>query len=305
MSAVGKQEPQLLSLPFSLLVSIFEFLSVNEIFHLIKVCKRFNQLKKKDKNHSLWKNLCQKKWKELQMDKWLSNLVAAKWKYLMPEEGMMIPDDRDWKWMTLCLSTHVEGDVQTNYGWEIGKTVLGEDRFYVGEYVNGTYHGKGIEIIENRYLYHGDWENGKWHGKGLVLSSNPDTGGLYQGNLAECKSHGKGVKIWNNGPRYEGEWRENKMHGEGLYLWDTGEKYEGHWESGMMSGYGVNFWADGTKHVGLWKNGTAHGRGSRFDKKGLVIDGEWENGHQTVVYSSSHTAPPVPEKSDIPDMSLD
>jgi len=285
------ENPALLSLPFSLLLSIVEFLSVNEFFYIVQVCKRLNQFKSKEKNHALWQILCEKKWKELHIDDWITNIVTPKWKYLM-KEAMMLPDGRDWKWMAICLSIQVGDNIQSNFGFEQSPE-SSEKKIYIGEFQEGKAHGKGLEILADRYLYYGEWRNGKWHGTGLVLSSNPETGGLYQGELIDSKSHGSGMKIWNNGPRYEGDWQENRMHGEGSYFWDSGEKYEGHWDNGMMSGHGTNYWADGTKHTGLWKNGAAHGRGTRFSKNRLVTDGEWENGHQIQVYSTHNI--PLPE----------
>jgi hypothetical protein len=295
MSSATIQKPPFLSLPFSLLLSIFEYLSVNDVFVLFGVCKQLHLLKSKGKNHSLWKSLCEKKWKELGADRWLSGLVSAKWKNLGFEDTLLMPEGRDWKWMAVCLAaqttpcspqnaTAENGDV-TTFGF--CRTEGSEERFYLGEYQGDKPHGKGVEILADRYLYSGDWKNGKWHGKGVVLSSNPDTGGLYRGELIESKSQGKGVKIWNNGPSYDGEWKENRMHGEGTYIWDSGERYDGNWENGMMSGMGTNFWSDGTKHIGLWKNGAAHGRGRRFHNNGAVTDGEWQNGHQVFVYSLS------------------
>jgi len=261
-----------------------EYLSVNEFFQIVQVCKRFSQFKSKKNSHSLWKLLCEKKWKELQLDNWIANIMTEKWHYLL-KDSMLIPDGRDWKWMSICLSIQVDDNIQSNYGYQRVESET-EKKFYVGEFNEGKQHGKGLEIFAERYLYFGEWENGKWVGKGIVLSSNPETGGLYQGDLSDSKSHGIGIKIWNNGPRFEGEWQENRMHGQGSYFWDTGEKYEGQWENGMMNGAGTNFWADGTKHIGQWKRGAAHGRGSRHSPNGTITEGEWENGHQVHVYST-------------------
>ena len=77
---------------------------------------------------------------------------------------------------------------------------------YVGDWVNGSKKGKGIETWPNGYVYEGEFNDSKWHCIGKLKF--PD------------------------GSTYEGEWKNSKMHGKGVFTWSDGKVMEGTWNEG-------------------------------------------------------------------------
>ena len=53
--------------------------------------------------------------------------------------------------------------------------------------------------------------------------------GVYKGEMASGKPHGKGNVVFENGNAYEGNFVKGKRHGFGTYTFSDGEKYEGEW----------------------------------------------------------------------------
>ena len=79
---------------------------------------------------------------------------------------------------------------------------------YVGEFLNGKFHGQGIFTHEGR-KYVGQYKNHKRHGQGTYTYSNGDK---YVGEWKEHKYYGKGTYIYSNGDQYVGEWKKNKYN---------------------------------------------------------------------------------------------
>lgn len=71
----------------------------------------------------------------------------------------------------------------------------------------------GPVMLRNGNFYIGQWFNKKRNGKGLYIWS---TGGIYEGEFVENKSHGVG-RFAHNNKVYEGDWADDKMHGKLLF----------------------------------------------------------------------------------------
>ena len=54
-------------------------------------------------------------------------------------------------------------------------------------------------------------------------------GGLYKGEMAGGKPHGKGNTLYSNGETYEGEYVKGKRQGYGVRTFTDGKRYEGQW----------------------------------------------------------------------------
>ena len=78
---------------------------------------------------------------------------------------------------------------------------------YVGEFLNGKFHGQGIFTYKGR-KYVGQYKNHKRHGQGTYTYSNGDK---YVGEWKKGKRHGKGTLTHANGKVEEGIWKKNKL----------------------------------------------------------------------------------------------
>ncbi len=78
-----------------------------------------------------------------------------------------------------------------------------------------------------------------------------NTHGVYKGEMAAGKPHGKGIVVFDNGNSYEGNFVKGKRHGYGVYTFADGEKYEGEWFQNQQHGQGTYYFNNNNKYVGL------------------------------------------------------
>jgi len=136
---------------------------------------------------------------------------------------------------------------------------------YVGDFVNGKRHGKGIYYhANNAAKYVGEYYNGVRHGFGIEDIRLPEGTQHYEGEWYRDKRHGKGKMICADGVIYEGEYKEGERHGHGVIIYPDGEKYEGEWVAGKRNGQGTYFYASGAKYEGSWVDGERHGKGTHY-----------------------------------------
>ena len=83
------------------------------------------------------------------------------------------------------------------------KEVKYKDAIYMGTFINGKRHGKGVMRYRNGRQYEGYWERDLRDGKGFERYPNGNT---YFGHFKKGKANGKGVYTWANGEVYAGEW---------------------------------------------------------------------------------------------------
>lgn len=111
------------------------------------------------------------------------------------------------------------------FGSETGR--MGEQ--YVGEFLQGRFHGNGVYRHANGAVYVGEFQSGE--------------------------RHGVGVNTWPGGQRYIGEFRNGKQEGFGFYIWPDGGMYVGHWRNDRRKGAGVVYNASGSRvAMGWWDN---------------------------------------------------
>lgn len=162
-----------------------------------------------------------------------------------------------------------------------GELIIGGHR-YVGEYRNGTPHGKGIIYYndDNCKSYEGDWVYGKCEGKGTLIWND---GSRYVGDWKNDKREGYGTQYNSDGEIYEGNWLDDKPHGKGKITFASDDSsnrksYEGDWYYGIRQGTGTMIWNDGEKYVGNWINGAPEGKGYLYYTSGDRVEGTFKNG---------------------------
>ena len=72
--------------------------------------------------------------------------------------------------------------------------------------------------------YVGDWIDGKFHGKGTYTMSDGDK---YVGDWIDDKKTGQGTYTWSNGDEYVGDWIDSKRNGQGTWTNLDGDKFIG------------------------------------------------------------------------------
>ena len=107
---------------------------------------------------------------------------------------------------------------------------------YVGEYKNGTMHGRGAMTLAFGGRYVGDFKYGKWEGRGTYTQVGEDgqsfDGVEYIGEFRDNLPHGKGTLTLPNGDKIEGYFREGKGFGPATYTFKGGDEIEGYHKDG-------------------------------------------------------------------------
>jgi ankyrin repeat protein len=100
---------------------------------------------------------------------------------------------------------------------------------YVGEIINGKYHGFGTFTWADGDKYIGHFKNGQQEGKGTYLKKN--------------------------GAKYQGIYKNNKLNGNGLLVYEDGLSYKGNLKNGRPDGSGTMKYPNSTEFIGTFKNG--------------------------------------------------
>ena len=89
-----------------------------------------------------------------------------------------------------------------------------------GQYDKQTWTNcAGAKIYANGDKYVGEWKNGTFHGKGDLTLSN---GGKYVGDFMDGQLHGHGTITFSNGDKYIGQLRFDHIYGRGTYKYGIG-----------------------------------------------------------------------------------
>ena len=143
---------------------------------------------------------------------------------------------------------------------------------YVGHFLNGSFHRKGIAYVNGKKIYNGDWKNGRRHGYGKSYNEKNELlfEGIWRKDLPYFgKIYGDNKKIIYDGlfKNYEGFFLSHQDFLE--------EKiYKGFWKNGKKDGFGSLTKYGQMLFEGNWKNGKMHGRGKIYDDGDLLYDGE-------------------------------
>jgi hypothetical protein len=134
---------------------------------------------------------------------------------------------------------------------------------YVGEYLSGKPHGRGVITLSDGTRYEGDFKNGKKEGRGEYTFPNGDR---YAGEYRDDGRDGQGTYLHLaegrfKGERYVGNFREGKPEGLGAHYFPYGNVYEGEFKNGLFEGQGRYTFANGDTYVGQHARGMAQGLG--------------------------------------------
>ena len=171
----------------------------------------------------------------------------------------------------LALAGCIKGDCFNGYG----SYEYANGSRYIGDFLGGKPHGKGILYLENGNKYIGHWINNFREGEGRFVYAD---GHEYRGQFLRDAFHGYGVMTYANGDRYEGTWAFDRQEGWGTYFFSNGQRYEGAFVEGRFHGEGTMFYADGSKYEGLWEQGKQHGAGIWIYPDGQRSTGQWAQG---------------------------
>ena len=80
------------------------------------------------------------------------------------------------------------------------------------------------------HKYVGEFLNGEFHGQGMFTHK----GRKYVGQYKNHKRHGQGTYTYANGDKYVGEWKKGKKHGQGIFTFISGKIEEGVWKKDKL-----------------------------------------------------------------------
>ena len=147
-----------------------------------------------------------------------------------------------------------EGEYKNDFREGYGKYIWEDGEYYIGEWLNGNMHGKGIKYYKNGNIkYEGDFINSNFEGKGKYIWENDE---YYIGEWLNGKRNGKGIIYYKNGNiKYEGDYINDKREGKGKYIYENGEYYIGEWLNNNKHGKGILYYKNSNiKYVGDFIN---------------------------------------------------
>jgi hypothetical protein len=149
---------------------------------------------------------------------------------------------------------------------------------YTGMVEDNLYHGEGVLVEANGRRYVGSWVRGKRHGKGVCYLKD-QFNSVYTGEWKDGFMDGKG-EIVSLKLLYKGDFKRGVPHGTGTVTYPgDGVNYTGQFKNGLFDGRGTISGRDRITFTGQFKNNKPHGRGVIRDKNNKVIyEGEMEEG---------------------------
>jgi hypothetical protein len=180
-----------------------------------------------------------------------------------------------------------------------GTYTYSESFYYVGDFKNGRFHGKGTHYYPDSKL-EAEWEDGYPNGQGTYTNNNGDKwtgewGGADYRFLTKKHKQYKGSWIFPNGVEIGECISGDCINGKGVYQITRGEhsrkKYEGEFKDGKMNGNGtlyccfdldstgfqvakdwLNTELNFTYYKGEFKDGKINGHGI-FTSRGIYTNG--------------------------------
>lgn len=138
-------------------------------------------------------------------------------------------------------------------GMGVAKYESGNVLRYVGQFVNGTYNGKGTMLFDDGAFLTGNWKNGKLNGMGTNLNAD---GSLYIGEFGNGIKNGFGTLIYKDNSFVKGNFKDDKMQGRIVNLWTDGN---------IISDI-------------IYVNDKRNGTGYQYEAKSKKLyEGEWAN----------------------------
>ncbi len=112
-----------------------------------------------------------------------------------------------------------EGGQRNGAGYRSGEWNSPDGHRYVGEFLDGEFHGNGAYYWLDGERYEGEFRQGEFHGNGEWTMAD---GERYIGEIRHGKFHGCGAYIWLDGEFYAGQFKNDKFDGLGSYAWPDG-----------------------------------------------------------------------------------
>ncbi len=160
-------------------------------------------------------------------------------------------------------------------GITTGTDTKANDEAFIGDMLNGKFHGKGTLPFSNGDKYEGDFVNGQRTGKGKYYFAG---GGQYEGDFVKGNMTGKGIRYYVDGSKYEGDFAFGFSAGEGILSFPSGDKYEGDFSNGKFHGKGKFNFANGDKYEGDFVIGQRTGKGIYYSANGNKFIGTFSAG---------------------------
>jgi hypothetical protein len=148
--------------------------------------------------------------------------------------------------------------------------------------------------MAGRSYYLGNFHEGTRHGKGYIRYAS---GNYYQGDWKLDRKSGEGVMVWlTMSQTYTGTWLDDHPHGSGEYTWgditslraketpdgprttklEAVNRYMGEFKHGIRDGDGAFFYSSGAVYDGPWSDNRKHGQGKYVFDNGSVYRGEFD-----------------------------
>ena len=145
-----------------------------------------------------------------------------------------------------------------------------ENGIYEGELINNIKEGNGKFIYNNGEFYVGQFKNNKFNGKGVLFYDKTKI--KYEGDFFNDKYNGSGKLFYKNGEFYIGQFKEGKKNGKGTeYYKDKKIKYKGEFSNDLYDGNGKFVYEDGSYYIGQWLEGKKHFKGKVYNKFNEVL----------------------------------
>ena len=180
--------------------------------------------------------------------------------------GMYLNSNEDLVYLELYQNNTYEGEWENNRANGYGKFYGDKNHFYEGSWSNGKNNGFGISQMGDD-LYIGYFIHGVRHGRGINKNLYRTT----EANYVWGKKEGKGKLIVNE-KEYEVEFKSDKVYNGYTKILN----YEGYMKNGKRDGYGTYI---DYNHIytGMHKKNKFHGKGV-LKSKTYREEGEWCNG---------------------------
>ena len=188
---------------------------------------------------------------------------------------------------------HQNGDIYFEIKNGKGEIIeyLDNNRYYVGEYSNGKWEGKGKFFFGDRLIFEGEYSKGhKVKGKDYLSDGKL----VYEGEFLNGKKNGKGKQYEPLDGKliYEGEFLNEERNGKGKEYFHNGKlKFEGEFlKNKKWNGIGYNFEGDKVFELKEGKgNVKEYNCFDELEYEGEYLNGEkngkgklYENGHEYV-----------------------
>ena len=160
---------------------------------------------------------------------------------------------------------NMQGQYQVRYS---------NDEQYMGTFINGKRHGRGVYFYNDGTIYNGGWYQGNREGIGTLINKD---GSAYDGEWDSNNIHGDGIWRWADGASYVGENIVGKRAGRGVFINSNGDRYVGEFSDNEMHGHGIIVYADGSKYVGNVYRNKREGISKFFSPSGEYHLGNWHD----------------------------